>query len=167
VRNRAKEIIMIEIPEDHILYQSKSWVVNHRVDVVYPGYLILTGNRNAKSLNEYKKENLNNLGIILAFCEKMLASEIGVKICRYGFTKGIPFHFHIVPIYNWLEQKIKHHQKYKDIFNDVDEELDGADYMFFISREYYQHGGKIPYNQAKKKDMILKMKKLFRDYNEL
>ncbi len=62
-----------------------------------------------------------------------------IFVSRYGVAPGNLIHFHIIPVYEWMDSMIEHDPRYTFIA-DLTEMTDGlkydaADYLFYIWRE--------------------------------
>lgn len=157
---------MLNIPKNHIIYQSNNWIVNHRVDTIYPGYLIVSTTSTKSDLHEIDVLASKKLVCILSFCERFLykkAFATKVLICKYGFTKDLPFHFHIIPIYTWVIDEIKQDAKYLEIFKSKDQ-FSGPGVSFYISKQYEQGKVRIPQDVISKAKIIKLLKIEFENY---
>src|SRR5262245_46611617 len=95
-----------DIPEQFLIAETEGWLVNHRINSALPGYLMISSKTFTNDLSELSREALSELGPLLAKAHKALKSGLGsdrVYIGRYGHTPGYPIHFHVIPIYRWVE----------------------------------------------------------------
>jgi diadenosine tetraphosphate (Ap4A) HIT family hydrolase len=61
-----------EPPEHLVVLQTQDWMLNHRVDTVLPGYLMLGARMPTKDLSLMRPEALAELGALLAATQKAL-----------------------------------------------------------------------------------------------
>lgn len=118
-----------------VVFKTAHWVVSHRIDSRYSGYLIVSSTEQFDELAKVGPQALNELGNILSTVEKLLIfaySPYKVIIAKLGFSKNLSCHFHALPITDTVLQEIIQHPKYTG-------EPDGKDAMLFISREYYEN----------------------------
>ena len=63
-----------------------------------------------------------------------------VYIGRFGHSPGYPVHFHLIPIYSWVERLFWNDSRYRalDKFgkNGQEKTTDGAELTFFVWREF-------------------------------
>lgn len=114
------------------IYETSYWIVSHRMDSRYPGYLIISSQEDETELNKLSHAALSELGTVLADTEKLLITEYlpcKVIISKLGFTKGFNCHFHIIPVSFDLLKDISNDPKYPD-------DPDGSDTMLYTSRKY-------------------------------
>lgn len=94
------------IPE-LLITETGAWNVSHRVNSALPGYLIISSKTPAKDLSELPQDALRELGPLLATAQMALRQQLGARLVyigRYGHVPDQPFHFHIVPVYQWVEE---------------------------------------------------------------
>jgi diadenosine tetraphosphate (Ap4A) HIT family hydrolase len=133
----------LEIPPQFHIAQTPGWLVNHRINSALPGYLMVSSRNFTNDLSDLSPEALAELGPLLAKAQKVLGSRLGAKrvyIGRYGHTPGLPVHFHIIPVYDWVEALFWRDERYRllQTFAEGPGETptDGAELTFFIWREF-------------------------------
>lgn len=121
------------VPPELVVLATEHWVVNHRIDSRVPGYLIVgAADANACQLWRVAGDGLAELGGILADCSRALTETCGasrVYVGRYGHDSGWPVHFHVVPVYGWVEAAYA--ARHPD-----EEPADGVDLTRFVMREF-------------------------------
>ncbi|MDQ0133426.1 diadenosine tetraphosphate (Ap4A) HIT family hydrolase [Neorhizobium galegae] len=129
-------------PELHV-FETPHWLVNHRTNSALPGYLMIGSKRFADDLFELADEALLELGPLMAKAQKVLRQNLNaerVYIGRYGHSPGHSIHFHVIPIYAWVEALFWQDERYR-ILNTFAEgpsetATDGAELTFFVWREF-------------------------------
>jgi diadenosine tetraphosphate (Ap4A) HIT family hydrolase len=129
-------------PELHV-FETPHWLVNHRANSALPGYLMIGSKRFADDLSELEDEALLELGPLMAKAQRALRQELKaerVYIGRYGHTPGHSIHFHVIPIYGWVEALFWQDERYRmlNTFAEGPGETatDGAELTFFVWREF-------------------------------
>jgi diadenosine tetraphosphate (Ap4A) HIT family hydrolase len=115
------------------IFKTDYWLICHRIDSRYPGYLMISAREDASKISELTKAALNEMGDILARTEKLLIKvyqPFKVITLKFGFSKGYSCHFHMIPISSSLLDEIKENPNY------TSDEADGIDATLFINREY-------------------------------
>ena len=89
-------------PARFVIHETEHWLVNHRCDTSYPGYLMV-GARDpeATTLSKLDPEARAELGDLLAGCAHVLETRLGamhVYCGRYGHEPGHTVHFHVLPV---------------------------------------------------------------------
>ncbi|ARS67706.1 hypothetical protein CN204_28415 [Sinorhizobium meliloti] len=63
-----------------------------------------------------------------------------VNIGRYGHSPGYPIHFHVIPIYDWVEELFWKNERYRLLGSfaegPAETPTDGAELTFFVWREF-------------------------------
>lgn len=133
----------LEIPPQFHVSETPGWLVNHRINSALPGYLVVSSRSFTNDLSELSAEALGELGPLLAKAQTALGTMLGAKrvyIGRYGHTPGYPIHFHIIPVYDWVESLFWQDERYRlrqTFAEGTGETLtDGAELTFFIWREF-------------------------------
>jgi diadenosine tetraphosphate (Ap4A) HIT family hydrolase len=133
----------IEIPEPFFITETDGWSVNHRINSFLPGYLMVSSKTFTNDLSELSKEALSSLGPLLARAQDVLKRNLQaerVYIGRYGHTPGYPIHFHVIPIYQWVEDLLWNDDRYRllQTFTNGPGEsaTDGAEMTLFVWREF-------------------------------
>ncbi|MGY4163585.1 hypothetical protein [Luteibacter sp. PvP120] len=119
--------------DDHgLIFSTHHWVVAHRRDARYPGYLIASSLHEASEVFSLPSEALAELGPALARTERLLRkayAPMRVIFYKLGFSPGFSCHFHIAPITRDLMHEVARHPDY-------DSDPDGNDAILFLSRVY-------------------------------
>lgn len=118
-------------------------MVNHRINSALPGYLMVSSKEFTNDLSTLSEITLAELGSLLAKTQAVLQKSLGAKrvyIGRYGHTPGYSIHFHVIPIYEWVESLFWQDARYRMLENFAGEgELpgtDGAELTLFVWREF-------------------------------
>jgi diadenosine tetraphosphate (Ap4A) HIT family hydrolase len=118
--------------DPYVVFETDHWVVSHRADSRYPGYLVVTSREPQPDLHRLSAEALSGLGAVLKDTEILLRSAfspVKVVFAKLGFSGGLACHFHAVPVSAGLLAEISAHRDYAN-------EPDGNDAMLFVSRIY-------------------------------
>ncbi|GAC1045640.1 HIT family protein [Rhizobium sp. No.120] len=123
--------------------ETDEWLLSHRANSALPGYLIITSKRSANDLSELSDSALREIGPLLALSQAALKQELlapRVYIGRYGHSAGLAFHFHIIPIYDWVETLFWQDSRYRTLSQfaegNAEPETDGAELTLFVWREF-------------------------------
>lgn len=120
-----------------IIYETDHWLLEHRKNSKLPGYLILaTKDISAVSLSDLPLSALSELGSIEAKITRILESRFGARlvyICKWGFSAGNPPHFHIIPLYDWVEKAYANDPFWSKI------EPDGPAHCAYITRAFIEY----------------------------
>ncbi|MGV1794608.1 HIT family protein [Rhizobium sp. A37_96] len=126
-----------------LITETDGWIVSHRVNSSLPGYLIIASKRFASDLSELPDDTLRELGPLLALTQILLRRKLNARrvyIGRYGHVPGQSFHFHIIPIYPWVEELFWLDERYRVLqqFTEgtAEETTDGAELTLFAWREF-------------------------------
>jgi len=133
----------VEIPSRFRVYETDFWLINHRLDSALPGYLMLGSKLPIGDLSEVPDNAPATVGPLLARTQKALRTKlypIRIYIGRYGHSHGYSVHFHLIPIYDWVEKLFWCDERYRVLqqFAEKGRELtpDGAELTLFIWREF-------------------------------
>ncbi len=124
------------IPTEYVVYETEHWIVNHRMNSTYAGYLMIASKSEVSELSDLCPESLSSLGVVLADVERLLQRAYTpekIIISKLGFSKGFNCHFHAVPVSKKVINEVRKRSSY--MFN----EPDGNDIMLFINREYCEN----------------------------
>ncbi len=124
------------ISPEFVIFEDEHWIVNHRIDSAYAGYLMVASKSKATELTDLCSDALQGLGLVLAKVQMLLnATFLPYKVVfsKLGFSKGFNCHFHAVPVSESVIEEVRQHYNY------TDEEPDGLDVMLFINREYCEN----------------------------
>lgn len=125
-----------------LIFETRHWRVSHRMDSALPGYLMVGTTTEGAELSDLTAEALTELGPVLATAQDMLKASLQAKhvyIGRYGHSSGYPVHFHVIPIYPWVEALFWQDDRYRllqGLAERVDGETDGAELTLFVWREF-------------------------------
>lgn len=133
----------MDIPSKFRIHETEHWLVNHRMDTVLPGYLMIGSKAGTNALYDLPTEALASLGPLLARAQREVETLLHperVYIGRYGHSPGHPIHFHIIPVYDWLETSFWSDERYRVLASfgrpAAEPETDGAELTFYIWREF-------------------------------
>jgi diadenosine tetraphosphate (Ap4A) HIT family hydrolase len=102
---------MFEPPRKLILFESRNWRVNQRVDAFVPGYLMMTPvDPRAMSLTTMDDDALREMGPLMAKITRIIEEHLRPRhlyVSRYGHMEGHSFHFHIIPVYDWMAEAFR------------------------------------------------------------
>lgn len=108
-----------------------------------PGYLMVSSRKFTNELSALSGDALAELGPLLAKIQNALQQTLQaqrVYIGRYGHTPGYSIHFHVIPVYAWVEALFWRDIRYRalEAFAEAPGETatDGAELTFFIWREF-------------------------------
>lgn len=121
-------------PPELVIHRTHHWLVNHRVDSRLPGYLVIGAlDAAADTLWKVTADGLAELGGLQARCVRALEETLGARrayVSRLGHTAGHTVHFHVIPIYRWVEDAYARHVRYGG------PQPDGAALTLFVMREF-------------------------------
>lgn len=144
---------ILDIPVRFHVAETEGWLVNHRINSALPGYLMVSSKVFANDLADLTSGALSELGPLLAKVQTALKSVLEaerVYIGRYGHTPGYPIHFHVIPIYRWVEDLFWNDARYRvlETFADGPGETatDGAEMTLFVWREFCERSDPPPIN---------------------
>jgi diadenosine tetraphosphate (Ap4A) HIT family hydrolase len=114
------------------IFETDHWVVSHRADSRWPGYLIVASRARQPELCDLDEDALSALGRVLKDTELLLRRAFSphkVIFAKLGFSPGFACHVHAIPVTAALLAEIAAHPGYAA-------EPDGNDAMLFVSRVY-------------------------------
>lgn len=134
----------LHIPPEFIIHETEHWVLNHHLATALPGYLILGSRAPVDSLADLPIPALHEFGELLARTQSILQSTLTPQrlyVSRYGHSPGYPIHFHLIPVYAWVERLFWEAPRYRllETFANPDKAVtgtDGAELTLFIWREF-------------------------------
>ena len=133
----------MEIPERFHIVETEGWLVNHRMNSALPGYLMISAKMDTNDLSDLSAAALQELGPLLATAQDVLKRKLRAQriyIGRYGHSPGYPIHFHVIPIYDWVEKLFWKDSRYRVLQNFADgpgeTSTDGAELTLFVWREF-------------------------------
>jgi diadenosine tetraphosphate (Ap4A) HIT family hydrolase len=116
----------------YTVFEGNHWLVGHRQDSRYPGYLMVSSRESKADLSELTTDALQELGPTLKRAEQLLQSVYApykVIFYKLGFSSGFSCHFHVAPVTRRLLTEIKENPDFTD-------DPDGNDAILFLSRVY-------------------------------
>ena len=130
-------------PKHLMILQTDNWSLNHRMDSVLPGYLILGARAPIADLWQMAPGALAELGVLLARTQHALNAILQPEhlyISRYGHTAGLALHFHLIPICAWVKRGFFSDPRYRVLQGLSDDssrqETDGAELTLYVWREF-------------------------------
>lgn len=133
----------MQIPDRFHVVETDGWLVNHRVNSALPGYLMISSKLDTNDLSDLSEAALTELGPLLAKAQDVLKRKLGAQriyIGRFGHSPGYPIHFHVIPIYAWVEELFWKDSRYRVLQNFADgpgeTPTDGAEPTLFVWREF-------------------------------
>jgi len=143
ILRKLKRRLRLEIPERFHIAETNGWVVSHRMNSALPGYLMIGAKSYTNDLSDLGETALAELGPLLATAQSALKRELAaqrVYIGRYGHSPGYPIHFHVIPIYDWVEDLFWRDDRYRLLENFAEgpgeTPTDGAELTLFVWREF-------------------------------
>jgi diadenosine tetraphosphate (Ap4A) HIT family hydrolase len=133
----------MQIADRFRIYETDYWLINHRLDSALPGYLMLGSKLPISDLSDVPDDALATLGPLLAKAQRAMKSALHpdrIYIGRYGHSRGYPVHFHLIPVYDWVEALFRRDERYRVLqqFAETGGDVtpDGAELTLFIWREF-------------------------------
>ncbi|MCA1444573.1 HIT family protein [Ensifer sp. IC4062] len=133
----------MQVPDRFLVYGTDFWFLNHRIDSALPGYLMIASKLPVYDLAELPDGALAELGPLLAKAQRAVQAVLKparVYIGRYGHSPGHPIHFHLIPVYDWVEGLFWRDDRYRVLEHFVEAQhepgTDGAELTLFIWREF-------------------------------
>lgn len=130
-----------------ILFETEYWSVLHRPDAALPGYLLMSAKQNTTHLWELDSAALEEMGGLLSKVQKLMMDVLKPQylyIGRYGHLKGPSFHFHFIPIYDWVVKSFLEDERYHalkqfqcrtdGVF--ADRQFDASELQLYVWREF-------------------------------
>lgn len=138
----------LQIPGEMIIHETEHWVINHNFASVLPGYLMMGSKAPVDSLADLAPAALHEFGELLARTQSIVQTVLAPKrvyMSRYGHSSGYPIHFHLIPVYPWVEQLFWEDPRYRllEAFANpqkAETRTDGAELTLFIWREFGERG---------------------------
>lgn len=97
----------------------------------------------ASDLSDQPESALSELGPLLAMTQSIVKHELDARrvyFGRYGHSSGYPIHFHVIPIYEWVEEMFWADDRYRLLENFAEgpgeTPTDGAELTLFVWREF-------------------------------
>jgi diadenosine tetraphosphate (Ap4A) HIT family hydrolase len=161
--------IEMRIPPEFHVFETPHWLVNHRTNSALPGYLMIGSKRFADDLSALEEEALLELGPLMAKAQRALGQELHaerVYIGRYGHVPGHSIHFHVIPIYGWVEALFWQDERYRMLgtFAEGPGETptDGAELTLFVWREFCERSVPPPIQGPGVAEVVERLRDVFR-----
>ncbi len=130
-----------------ILFETEHWIVHQRPDSILPGYLLMFAKQNTTHLWELDPMALEEMGSNLARIQKLVMKVLKPRFLhmgRYGHMKGPSFHFHFIPIYDWVVEGFLKDERYRSLkqFQHctdgvfADRKFDASELQLYVWREF-------------------------------
>lgn len=133
----------LKIPQRFHIGETPDWSVTHRINSALPGYLMISSRMDTNDLSDLSADALGSLGLLFAKAQSALKHVLNAEriyIGRYGHTPGYPIHFHIIPIYKWVEELFWQDDRYRLLYTFTEgpgeSATDGAELTLFVWREF-------------------------------
>lgn len=134
---------MFTPPTKSLLLQTDHWRVHHNRHARVEGYLMMgTLDANGFDFDCLSSEALADMGLVISQCVKAVKeafNPLHVFVSRYGVAPGNRVHFHIIPVYEWLDSRIDSDRRYsftQELSAGTDGlRYDAADYLLYTWRE--------------------------------
>lgn len=130
-------------PDEFAIHETQHWSLSHRIDSALPGYMMVSSKIDTNTLADLPAEALATLGPMLASGQQVLQRLFlpeRIYIGRYGHSPGYPIHFHLIPVYAWVERLFWQDARYRSlkVFAEPSNEAgtDGAELTLFVWREF-------------------------------
>ncbi|MGO4621160.1 HIT family protein [Ensifer sp. 2YAB10] len=156
----------MQIPQQFHVAETNGWLVNHRMNSALPGYLMVGSKGYANDLSDLTEIALTELGPLLSLAQRALKRELNaqrVYISRYGHTPGYPIHFHIIPIYDWVEELFWCDDRYRALESFAEgpgeTATDGAELTLFVWREFCERAKPPPIKGPSVRQVIALLRK--------
>lgn len=141
---------MHSIEAELIFFETEHWIVHQRPDSVLPGYLLMFAKQNTTCLWELDSKALGEMGEHLAKIQKLMMRILKptyLYIGRYGHVKGPSFHFHFIPVYNWVIEQFMNDERYRALKqfqyrNDgvfAERHFDASELQLYVWREFCEN----------------------------
>ncbi len=135
---------------ENILFETDHWIIHQRPDSVLPGYLLMFAKQNTTHLWELDSKALEEMGIYLARVHKLMMEVLKpqfLHIGRYGHMKGPSFHFHFIPIYDWVVKSFLNDERYHNLKQFqyrtdgvfAERQFDAAEIQLYVWREFCEN----------------------------
>ncbi|KSO00059.1 HIT family protein [Pseudomonas aeruginosa] len=133
----------MHIPPELIIHQTRHWTLNQRIDSALPGYCMLGSRQPATAFHQLPEQALAEFGPLLARVEREMDALLRprrIYVGRYGHMPGLPVHFHLIPLYDWVEELFWEDTRYRTLQQfgvpTAEPLTDGAELTLFVWREF-------------------------------
>ncbi|MDR9781462.1 HIT family protein [Rhizobium redzepovicii] len=158
----------MQIPLQFHVAETTGWLVKHRMNSALPGYLMISSKTDTTDLSDLSEKALGEFGPLLARTQKALKQDLNaqrVYIGRYGHSAGYPIHFHVIPIYDWVEELFKD-GRYRLLENFAEGRgetaADGAELTLFVWREFCERAVPPPVRGPSVSEVIALLREVMR-----
>jgi diadenosine tetraphosphate (Ap4A) HIT family hydrolase len=160
---------MFEPPPELVVLRTDHWVVNQCVDVAVPGYLIVgAADPGAGSLAALSEGAQAELRPLLARVHRAIEEELSPRIVycvRWGHGPGHSFHFHVIPVFPWMEKALVADPRYRVLAGlhappgwDFPAEYDGTEMCLFVRREYAERADPPPAPGPSREEVVQRLR---------
>lgn len=149
-----------------LIFEAEHWLVTHRLNSALPGYLMVGAKTMTSDLSGLSTEALRDLGPFLAKAQAAVEGLAArrVYIGRFGHDSGWPIHFHVIPIYTWVEEMFWADARYRLLETLADPSIepgtDGAELTLFVWREFCERKDPPPIPGPSVTETISRLRKL-------
>lgn len=141
--------------DPHFITETDGWLVSHRANSALPGYLIVGSKNYITDLSDLSARALQELGPLLAQVQINLKYRLNARhvyMGRYGHVPGHTIHFHLIPIYDWVEELFWQDPRYRVLEGLAEGQgegqgepgTDGAELTLYIWREFCERSDPPP-----------------------
>lgn len=103
-------------PQESISPETKPWEIHHDAESRLHGYLVIGTLREARyEFADISPEGSAEFGGVVAIATRAIQVIIKPEhgfAGRYGLVPGKHLHLHIVPVYDWLEERVVREERY-------------------------------------------------------
>lgn len=133
-----------------VIFETNHWTIKQRPDALLPGYLLMSAKKNTTHLSELSAEAVAEMGGHLASVQKLIMELLKptyLYIGRYGHMKGCPFHFHFIPVYDWVVEGFLKDGRYRTLQQFqyrtdgmfAERQFDASELQLYIWREFCEN----------------------------
>lgn len=159
---------VFEPPEHLVVARTEGWIVGQRVDSCLPGYLMIAARTPTVQLAEMPDAALAELGHVAAKAQAAVEAILApafVYVARFGHDPGFQFHFHIIPVCDWLMERYLADPKYAPV-HDLRQAAgwdgaNGAEITLYVWRDYCRNPSPPPIPGPSVDDVIARAKAFF------
>lgn len=156
---------------ESILLETEYWRVTHNVQARLEGYLMIgTLESGAVEFQDVSAEGLAEFGKVVATVTKSIQETFQPKhvfVGRYGVMPGNLLHLHVVPVYDWLEERIDNDENYRFLKTLIDPSYglnyDAADFLLYTWRELVEKAESSGLPPVNIPDTVAKLKPYFEE----
>ncbi len=138
---------MFTPPKESILLETSHWRIHHNIHARLQGYLMIGAlGSEVNEFSDVSSEGLAEFGEIVAAATNAIKTTFNPKhifVSRYGVMPGNLLHLHVIPVYDWLEDRIRRDERYSFLSELIDvtwgTDYDAADFLLYTWRELVEH----------------------------